>query len=877
VLAAALLAAAPPAVDVPREVRRDLTGALDRWVRELLAQRNQDGLTYRRGSYSHSFHRADDATYRVTLHEDTASRDRLHTERSLATLRRQPDGGWTLAEREVQDTYDGLVRPYPGDERCYRFDSFALRLEGWALTAANGSLYTDDLDGEPYRITLVADRTYQKFTPPDSVGAPGRATWDYLVDRTPDKFDFEPERVELTCSPRECRELLSTVFGGLRPVACQDTHEALRKALEDSRRAQLQELRADGFRGFTTPFEPGRRFTAIVAKGNGADDRLWLVHDSWDGWDVKLGATEYGTFLGYYSEDTLRSGALPGELERRDDPDARDFDLREVRGTVELALRDHSTMTGDVSFRLVTQRALRELRFAVARMRPRGGARAELRDPSLVINSIQDGSGRELTWVRTDPLGGVVVLPAQTPPGTQVELRVQFENQGAIYKLSPSYSRLARGGWLPFVRFADPLERLDLVVRVPAKYKALGIGERVEESSDGRVTTTRWVARGPVSFPTIIFGDYVERQPGFQARRADGTPIQVSIHVDRDGMVDWNIRPKQLRPLAEQAANSLNLFREMFGVEYAHAKLDLVNDPLGLLYGQSPASIVYLGSAAFRGEGTLVAALGPWTMKSARSLVAHEVAHQWWGGTITHANERNYWFVESLAEYASALYMEASQGRDDPGKGWRAYLDEVEAWRKQVGFADLFGSVQAATAVNSGDYRAALYARGPYAFHMLRMTFGDEKFFAFLRALAQELSGERVVTRDIQEVAEREFGTPMDWFFDQWIRGVGLPELDLTWDSRATEDGTHLIEGRLTQRVVVGSRRRVFEGVPFRGLVAVAAIGKRSGREYPLRLAVEGPETSFTLRVPEEPVDLVLNPNGEMLARKATVRRAGEE
>ena len=60
-------------------------------------------------------------------------------------------------------------------------------------------------------------------------------------------------------------------------------------------------------------------------------------------------------------------------------------------------------------------------------------------------------------------------------------------------------------------------------------------------------------------------------------------------------------------------------------------------------------------------------------------------------------------------------------------------------------------------------------------------------------------------------------------------------------------------------------RRRVLEGVAYSGIASLAAIGADSGKEFPIRVRVEGPETPFRFHVAEEPGDLVLNGNGEML------------
>ena len=76
------------------------------------------------------------------------------------------------------------------------------------------------------------------------------------------------------------------------------------------------------------------------------------------------------------------------------------------------------------------------------------------------------------------------------------------------------------------------------------------------------------------------------------------------------------------------------------------------------------------------------------------------------------------------------------------------------------------------------DYRALVYAKGPYMFHVMRSTWGDEIFFDFLKKLARDLAGKEIVSRDIQRTAERALGGEMNWFFDQWLRGIGLRQDD---------------------------------------------------------------------------------------------------
>ena len=171
------------------------------------------------------------------------------------------------------------------------------------------------------------------------------------------------------------------------------------------------------------------------------------------------------------------------------------------------------------------------------------------------------------------------------------------------------------------------------------------------------------------------------------------------------------------------------------------------------------------------------------------------------------------------------------------------------------------------------------------AFHMLREIFGDEKFFPFLKKFSMELASKReIVTRDIQIAAESalggvdENGNPynvdLNWFFDQWIRGVGIPEYNLTYKTRQTEDGSWLVEGTIKQRVVIGDHRnlRVMEGKFYRGVVDITVDAKK-GETYTSRLILDGEETPFKLKVTEKPLEVALNRDGEMLAHDVVVNQ----
>lgn len=863
---AAAAASKEPGAIAP-EVRRDLEAALKAKVAAVLDEKDPTGASFKRASYSKSFHRVGDDVYETGFHLETAGKDRLLTQRYVVTLKKDAGGRkWVVASEELRDSYDGLTRSVPGAEDFQLFDRFLFDREGIKAGAGAGSLVRYSRDGKVEGFFLMgSDLTYH-YAPPlkQDLQLYGR-----LLKEKAELLQFAPESFFLSCDPVSCGQILASSFSGLRSASKEEIGSALRERYDLRLKEVLDGRKENAFAGFARPYEAEDRAWSIAVKKKNLDHWLALDCDNREPREVTFWVSSLGVIYTYPSEATRGSGLSPYDLERRDDFSGRDYDLETLAGTVDLGFGDGELLTGEITFGLRTKKDLRVLPFRIATIREFGSQKKETKNPRMTLNSIQDQSGRELTWVKTGPVSGLVVFPEMIPAGSAVTLRMDFENRDCIYKLTSSYSYVSRGGWLPFVRFGDFIKEFDLTVKVPAKYRALGIGKKVAGSVAGGVETTRWVSDSPVDFPTVIFGDYVESPSRVAAKRADGTEIPVTIHVDRISMGQWEIAPKALPALADEAANALNLYREIFGVDYPYSKLDLVNDPLGFLYGQAPSSIVYLGSGGFWSKGILGTIGGADLTKFSGSLVAHEVGHQWWGSSTSNANDRSYWFVESLAEYASSLYVEAVNGK-------KAYLEHVNDWRREILSTDLQVSVQDASVQWTGSefagYRAAVYAKGPYAFHIMRTTWGDEKLYAFLKMLAQDLKGKEIVTRDIQKVAEKAYGAPMEWFFDQWIRGVGMPHYTLTYHESVAEDGSTIIEGEVEQKVVVGMKKDVLEGEFYEALVPITVVG-RSGKEYQKKLVVKGPSTSFRFKIPEPSKEVALNKYGEVLADDVVAHR----
>jgi hypothetical protein len=854
--------------DMAFQLRADLELVLKAKADDLWNEKNEQGLHFQRGSYSKRFTKVDESTYQGLFSKDTASDDRMRTDAYRITLKAS-GSSWEISEEEHLGTYERLIREVPGDETFHRFDSFEFDHEGMHVTSGGGSMVIDFLLGEPSRVLITGDALSFEFTPPDDLGHQQTQVWNILKNEHPEDFSFTAEGVAVSCDVGTCKRFLGEIVKGLRDSTYDELDPALKDYFDKQLKRQREERKDNPFQGFQLPDEPDNVYYNAALKRKDKDQWITLSYDNYDPWEVNIYASDYGRLIGYPSEETRKSGADPYEIEQRDDYARRRYEVTGVDGWVEAGLDAAELLRAGVDFTSRLKGDAQEIPFFLTSMEDLGDSD---RATGITVNSLEGADGQVMVYVKRGPTGGYVVLPEKAPAGTELLVRMEYETEGSIRKLTPTFSYVERGGWLPFISFTDRVEQFQLTVTAPAKFQTISVGSKVSETAKGDRVTTVWKAEG-VTFPTIIFGDYNVDSPKTTASKFDGTEIPVTIYVDKDSMRSFGIPPKNLRPLASQAVNALNFYRERFGVDYPFGKLDLINSPAQGMSAQSPASIVYVGNPVFRSKSLLTGGTNATSTASFMdSVIAHEVAHQWFGAVVGNRNERSYWFVESLAEYASALYMEfvEGEGYQKPEKGRKAYLKMVDQWRKTILENDLMNSIQNSEVAYLGESygrarQALIYNKGPYAFHILRETFGDEKMFAFLKALTTELAGKSIVTRDIQRVAEQSFGGTMEWFFDQWIRGIGIPQYSFNFEYRKAEDGTYVVQGKIKQRVVVGLKKYVLDDVYYRGIVPVVVLG-RDGQEYRKGLLVEGAETDFAFKVPVEPTEITFNDGGEILA-----------
>ncbi|MBI3789785.1 MAG: hypothetical protein HY275_02770 [Gemmatimonadetes bacterium] len=175
-------------------------------------------------------------------------------------------------------------------------------------------------------------------------------------------------------------------------------------------------------------------------------------------------------------------------------------------------------------------------------------------------------------------------------------------------------------------------------------------------------------------------------------------------------------------------------------------------------------AIAEFGRPSFR-EGQTITHLGPPLITGgagAEQVVAHEIAHQWFGNALTVASWSDIWLNESLSEYMAWRWIRSARG----DAAFRALVDSARVApvaapivpASPADFNSLFGN--------------ATFQRGPAVLVKLEALIGSAAFESALRRYVHAHRHGVVRTADFQRACEEASGRPLDGFFADWVRGT---------------------------------------------------------------------------------------------------------
>jgi len=404
----------------------------------------------------------------------------------------------------------------------------------------------------------------------------------------------------------------------------------------------------------------------------------------------------------------------------------------------------------------------------------------------------------------------------------QKGLRIGKNRYGRRVAFADNWPENARC-WFPSVDHPSDKARVSFEITAPERYEVVANGraEKVVSLLDGR-KTTRWTEKNAIPTYCMVVGiaEFSIARP----TEAAGVPLA------------WYAYPQDA-DIAGRRFSRTNLmlafFSNLIG-PYPYEKLAQVETTIQQ-GGMENSDAIFYAESFFSEE--------PYSDE----LVAHEIAHQWFGNAVTAADWDHLWLSEGFATYFEALFYENLKG------------SETLKWTMDRYAKKVIGHETALSAPvvdpNQKDPARKLnpisYEKGAWILHMLRGRLGDEAFFEGIRRYYSLYSGRTASSEDFEKVLESVSGTDLAGFFRQWLHQPGWPEYRIEWGWN---------EPRKELEITI---RQTQAGGLFDMPLQVAF--SMGGRMESRTLRVDKTAETFRIPLPGRPTVLTADPDGWIL------------
>ena len=454
-----------------------------------------------------------------------------------------------------------------------------------------------------------------------------------------------------------------------------------------------------------------------------------------------------------------------------------------------------------------------------------------------------------------------IALASPTEAGERRQVTVAYEGVPATGLIiapnkhgdrtffSDNWPNKARN-WLPTIDHPYDKATSELIVTAPAHYQVISNGLLIEETDllDG-TRRSHWKESIPIA--TWLYALGAARFAVQTVDHYNGVPIQTWVYPqDRDaGFHDFAVPTKQ----------AMEFYGDMVG-PYSYEKLaNVQSNSVG--GGMEAATAIFYGDASVTGERDV-----RW-----RNVIIHEVAHQWFGNSVTEYDWDDVWLSEGFATYFTLLFIEHQYGRDEFIERLKVSRDRIRDFMLvNPDYRIVHDNLSDMGLVTSGP---GTYQKGSWVLHMLRGVVGEDAFWAGIQAYYREFRDRNATTADFRRAMEEASGLDLRTFFDQWLYRGGWLEYEGGWSYDAAAGAIHIdLRQRQDERYTFRMPAEIAIHLPPDGPIE----GGVHGGVRPPRVEVihvDGRQGRFTIPVPAEPLDVVFDPNTWLLMDAAFERR----
>jgi len=436
-------------------------------------------------------------------------------------------------------------------------------------------------------------------------------------------------------------------------------------------------------------------------------------------------------------------------------------------------------------------------------------------------------------------------LPDAAAPGTAYILEVQYHGKpkdGLILTADKDGKPAAVGDnwpnrvhhWIPVLDHPSAKATVTFNITAPAREEVVANGrlDHVETGANGQRT---WTFSEGVPIPpycmVIAVGQFARVEP------AQPSPAPLSYYVPHS---DSPVAQKGFSP----AITSLQFFTETVA-PYPYEKLALIVGATRFGGMENSSAIVFTSTLFSRSSPAGMSKTYGVPLNNV-SLIAHEIAHQWFGDSVTESTWSDLWLSEGFATYFAGLFVQRYEGEEAFQQYMKNGAATVFAYEKKsrVPIFDR-DTEDLMDLLNANNYQ-----KGSWVLHMLRSNLGDKAFFRGIRNYYAAHKNSTASTEDLRSALEQASGRNLRAFFARWVYDSGHPQYELSWEWLRNRE----------LRLVL---KQVQPGNAFLDPVSLT-ISTASGKRD-IILKPTGKQLIETLRLNEKPLSLDLDPRNILL------------
>jgi peptidase M1-like protein len=465
---------------------------------------------------------------------------------------------------------------------------------------------------------------------------------------------------------------------------------------------------------------------------------------------------------------------------------------------------------------------------------------------TLRVESVTAEGGQALPFIqegKNEDADFAVVLPKPLAVGEKYTITTIYGGKEAVTNEgSGNYFPVARSSWYPNNTTAGLGEytSYDMTFHIPKGMKIAATGDLVRDNNDGGQNVTVWktevsqtvagfnfgkfkVEETKLSKPEYLVQAFANQEPpdwvrGLQhAAGGDELPVMGQSHVTETTLGTMDTTGLNKKALAEGQL-AVQLYSDYFGAS-SYKRIALTQQT-ACNFGQSWPQLVWIPICYFF-DTTVRHQLGmDWGDRGYWKVVTpHEVAHQWWGHTVGFNSYRDQWMSEGFADFSASLYLQMVYAKE-PKRYFEFWRDERELLteRNKEGFRAIdagpvvMGYRLSNTRTGFDLTRRLIYPKGAYVLHMIRMMMrdrqtGDQNFKATMQDFVKTYANRAATTEDFKAMVEKHMTREMDldgnhrmdWFFNEYVYGTGLPTYQFQSSFDKDANGDVVFNFKLTQ------------------------------------------------------------------------------